>query len=210
MRPLKITAKLFDGRIATTDGYLPIDSILAAAWMKKNHPEKYYNADPTIDEMITPVLPLAKLDGGIYAASFAQFRKAGEETVYWHKRFDAQLAEDYVDFAGRRGRVNTTSATYKAYRMPLNVILTPEVVWYAVGEKAEIERLLEEIPSLGKKTSQGFGQVFEWTVEEIGQDWSVWKDGQLMRNLPDPDGDAEWGVRPPYWLPANIVRCRMP
>ena len=210
MKPLKITAKLFDGRIATTDGYLPLDSILAAAWMKKNHPEKYYNVDPSIDEMSIPDLPLKKLDSDIYAASFAQFRKSGEETAYWHKRFDAQLAEDYVDFAGKRGKVLTTSSTYKAYRMPLNIILTPEVVWYAVGDWEAVKALLEEIPSLGKKTSQGFGQVIQWSVEDIEQDWSVWRDGALMRNLPDPEGDSEWGIRPPYWYPDNIVRCRMP
>ncbi|MFZ3132841.1 MAG: hypothetical protein WA125_17485 [Desulfosporosinus sp.] len=211
MKPLKITAKLFDGRIATTDGYLPFDSILAAAWIKKYHPEKYYNSDPSIDaEIIKPELPLKKLDGDIYATSFAQFRKAGEETAYWHKRFDAQLAEDYVDFAGRRGRINTTSATYKAYRMPLNIILTPEIVWYVVGGKEEIESLLDEIPSLGKKTSQGFGQVTEWVVEKVKQDWSIWKNGILMRNIPDQDGDSEWGVRPPYWYQLNVVRCRMP
>ena len=210
MKPLKITAKLFDGRIATTDGYLPFDSILSAAWMKRNHPEKYYNTDPSVDEMIIPALPLKTLDGDIHAASFALVKKAGEETAYWHKRLDAQLAEEYVDFCGRRGRVNTTSATYKAYRMPLNIIMTPEVIWYAVGDRNEIESLLEEIPALGKKTSQGFGQVTEWVVEGIEEDWSLWKDGQLMRSIPDPEGDSEWGVRPPYWFPPNIVRCRMP
>lgn len=210
MRPLKITAKLFDGRIATTDGYLPFDSILAAAWMKRYHPEKYYNTDPSIDEMVIPDLPLKKLEGDICAASFAQYRKEGEEIAYWHKRFDAQLSEDYADFGGRREKVDVKSSHYKAYRMPLNIILTPDVVWYAVGDQGEIESLLEEIPALGKKTSQGFGQVLEWTVDEIEEDWSLWKDGQLMRNLPDPDGDSEWGVRSPYWYPANIVRCRMP
>lgn len=210
MKPLKITAKLFDGRIATTDGYLPFDSILAAAWMKRYHPEKYFNSDPSIEEVITPELPLAKLAGNIYAASFAQFNKAGEETAYWHKRFDSQLAEDYADFGGRRGKVDIKSSTYKAYRMPLNIMLAPVVIWYVVGSKREIESLLEEIPALGKKTSQGFGQVMEWTVEKIEDDWSVWKEGELMRSLPDPAGDSEWGVRPPYWFLPNIVRCRMP
>lgn len=210
MKPLKITAKLFDGRIATTDGYLPIDSILAAAWMKRHHPGKYYNSNPIIDDMIAPVLPLAKLDGDIYASSFAQYKKAGEEIAYWHKRFDAQLSEDYADFRGRRGKVNTTSSTYKAYRMPMNIILAAEIIWYVVGDRNEVESLLEEIPSLGKKTSQGFGQVTQWIVEEIEEDWSLEKDGQLMRSVPDPEGDSEWGVRPPYWMPENIVRCRMP
>ena len=44
MQPIRIQAIMQDGRTGTTDSFLPLDSILAAEWMRRHHPEAYYNA----------------------------------------------------------------------------------------------------------------------------------------------------------------------
>ena len=210
MKPTKITAHMLDGRIATTDLCLPIDSMLAWAWIAKYHPEKLEH-DPTRTkgvELIGPSLPLPlerrEANGESYwAASFALGNPMYEFRNFWHKRFDAQEAEDYADFQGRRGKVNVGAAQFKNYRMPLTVFLVPELTWYVVGNQKEIADLVNRITSIGKKRSQGYGKISYWSLEDAEEDLSH------LRAIPDPNGDEIYGIRPPYWLESNVVRVKM-
>ncbi len=216
MRPLRVTAVLADGRVATVDGFLPLDSILAAAWMRLNRPDLYYGQDCgrlPADELFHPPLPLERrTENGewFWACSFAQYTPVGEGIDHWHKRFDAQY-ERYVDFQGRRGRVADKSGPYKSYRMPLVYMVAPTLTWYAVGDGAAVESLLAGIAGIGKKVGIGYGQVARWTVEDWGEDLSCRdRRGRPMRTLPTKDGPFYGGIRPPYWHPANQVMCARP
>jgi len=208
LQNLKVTAKMLTGQVATTDGYLPLDSILAYAWMRENHPE-LMGVDPGkgAPVIIPDSLPIEKRGSGddwYYACSFACFTPLKETRRYWHKRFDAHLAEEYVDFGKRRGKVNVKSAQYKNYRMPLNILLIPEITWYLVADKEEVERLLCYITHIGKKTAQGLGAVKQWIVEPIDEDLS-W-----LRPIPDENGDDFISIRPPYWYHENFRKVRWP
>jgi len=205
---IKVTAKMMTGQVATTDGYLALDGILAYVWMKENHPE-LMDADAGKNNpiIIPDDLPIAKRGAGddwYYACSFACYTPLKETRRYWHKRFDAQLAEEYVDFGNRRGKVNVRSAQYKNYRIPLNILLIPEITWYLVGDKAEVERMVNQITHIGKKASQGLGLVREWTVESIEEDLS-W-----LRPIPDENGDDFISIRPPYWYHGHMRKVRWP
>jgi CRISPR type IV-associated protein Csf3 len=209
LEPLKITAKLFTGRIATTDLALPIDSIMAHSWMQIHYPELLEVAQSGIapDVSVTADLPLDRreaADEWYWAASFAFGQPVMEEVVYWHKRFDAMQAETYVDFGKSRGVVDTKSGHYKAYRMPLCVFLVPEFTWYVVGDQIEIKKLLDLKTHIGKKPSQGYGRVREWIIEPAEEDLSH------VRPIPDPNGADEWGIRPPYWALQNSCRVQWP
>lgn len=200
---------MLDGRIATTDLCLPIDSMLAWAWMAKHHPD-LLSHDPTRTkgvEIIDPILPLVKRETNghwYWAASFALGEPKKEFRTHWHKRYDLQAAVEYADFDGRRGKVDVGRGNYKNYRMPLTIFLVPELTWYVVGDLEAIKDLVCRITSIGKKRSQGYGKVREWTVEAADEDLSN------LRAIPDPDGDAIYGVRPPYWLESNVMRVVMP
>ena len=174
LQPLKITAVLQTGQVATTDGYLPLDSILAAEWIRRRHPEVYYapkrpgEPQGTGEDLIEAELPFERRDHlgpeyWYYACSFNRGTKLGETVVYWHKRFDDHL-ERYLDFGKRRGRVNVKSAQYKSYRMPLVVMLFDRLEWYAVGDLEAVRDLCRGISHLGKKPAQGYGAVERWTV----------------------------------------------
>lgn len=209
MQPLKITAYLQIGKVATTELFLPLDSILAWAWMKLNHPEQLEISSSAIriDDVMELKLPLEKRgegDNWYWACSFACGEPKNEEILYWHKRFDVQLAEDYVDFNKRRGRVDVKSGAYKNYRMPLITYLIPKLEWYAVGDWAEIEMLLSYVTHIGKKRSQGLGRVSRWTVEKWPEDLSY------LRPIPDENGDQEMGIRPPYWLASQYKLVKFP
>lgn len=205
---MKVTAKMLTGQVATNDGYLPLDSILAYVWMKENHPELMETDAGKNGEVIIPDLPMIEKRGQgndwYYACSFACFTPLKETKRYWHKRFDEQLGETYIDFKGKRGTVNVKSAQYKNYRIPLNIILIPEITWYIRGDKAEIERMLQQITHIGKKASQGLGAVREWKIETIDKNLS-W-----LRPIPDKNGDDFQAIRPPYWYFENYRRVVWP
>jgi hypothetical protein len=205
----------------STDGLLPLDSLLAAEWIRRNYPEQFYS-DGAKGTLIEPQLPLAEVQIGevsIWAASVAQYHLYGEQTYYWHKRFDERLAGMMLD---RPRRVNTGSGEFKGYRMPVNVLMVSDLTWFAVGDLDAVRDLLTGIRALGKKRAYGFGAVTlddrgqpTWAVEPWPDDWSIrGPGGRLMRSVPW-DGQhsgtvRRWGVRPPGWLPANQVIAEIP
>lgn len=204
MRPLRVTARMLDGRVATTDLFLPLDGIMAAEWIRRERPDLFYNDHGGEDYagLIYPPLPLERRGAGdrwYYACSFAQGEPAGEYVAYWHRRFD-DFREQYLDL-GRRSKVVTRKGPYKGYRTPLVVMLVPELTWYCVGRLEDIRELLRGVTAIGKKRSQGYGFVREWLVEPWPEDLSQ------LRPLPAESGTVI-GIRPPYWHHKNQFPCR--
>jgi len=208
MKPLKITAYMQTGKIATTDLFLPLDSILSNQWLSIHHPEVLEVTQSSIkpDELIVADLPLEKRGEGddwYWACSFACGEPKREEIKHWHKRFDFSLGTEHIDFGDRRGKVDVKSGRYKNYRMPLVTYLVPKLEWYVVGKPIDVEVLLSYITHIGKKRSQGFGRVAKWTVEKWPEDLSH------LRAIPDPNGDMDMGIRPPYWLAWQWKRAKL-
>ena len=188
---------------------LPLDSLLAWSWMQQHHPEAFVTSRSTIssESFIEPDLPLARRGYGeewYWAASYACGIPLGEHSQYWHKRFDAQDAERYVDFGKHKGTVQTGEGRYKGYRVPLTVFLIPKLEWFAVGDMDGVSALVWRITHLGKKGSQGYGAVRRWTVEPWSEDLSG------LRPVPDEAGTEQSPIRPPYWLNTNNVIVRWP
>ena len=208
MKALRVDAWMVDGRVATSDLYLPLDSLLAWSWIFEHEPERLAMTTSGIaEEIYHPPVPLKRVEIGDdwwYACSFAIGETAGERTTFWHKRFDAQIAEDYADFGGRRAKVNSKSGPYKGYRMPITIFLIPRLTWYCVGDATEIRELLENVTHIGKKRSQGYGRIRRWAVGETSEDLS-W-----MRPTPDENGDEVTSIRPPYWESSNLRVCKWP
>jgi CRISPR type IV-associated protein Csf3 len=209
MEFMRITASLLTGQVATSDRYLPLDSMLAWAWMQEHHPEMMEASNSGIrpETMIQPELPLERRgqgDGWYWACSFACGEAKREEVLHWHKRFDQAAAEEYADFGARRGTVDIKSGHYKAYRMPLLVVLVSRLTWYAVGDIGQVSALTGRLTHVGKKRSQGYGKVASWLVESWPEDLSS------LRAVPDLEGPLEIGIRPPYWLARDWRRATIP
>ena len=224
MGPFKIIAEMTTGQIATTDRFLPIDSILSYAWIKLNMPDALYNSNPdalTAEKLIKPELPLEKRtmkNEWYWAASFAVYQASGEFITYWHKRFDKEF-ERFL--GGKKLTFSPQSGRFRSYRMPLLGNLAERIVWYCYGDPEEALKLLKDgaVTHIGKKRSSGYGLVKEWIIEECDKDYSeVGPEGELMRAMLElPTGIEkggitlrEYGIRPPYWHRDNIFKCMVP
>lgn len=216
--PLRITARLRCGVIS--DGLLPFDGLIDAAAHREQLGAHLLTlsrqraiVDDPLEASITCRLPIKRIaiQGApdfYYAASCAQWPAAVADGVdYWTKRLDSRYVEFLPD---QRARVSTSGGRYRGYRMPIYYRHALSVSWYVVGEPVALERLLSLVTHIGKKREMGWGAVIDWRIEAQQEDWSVTGPrGELMRPVPDPAG-TPYGLRPPYWLPRNIIPCRLP
>jgi hypothetical protein len=216
--PLRVRAWLRTGVVA--DKYLPLDGVL----LYQAHRDKDGPQVATIPGNYScqgvSTLPLAIEHPGrrnwYYRCSWAQWSQDVEGRDHWNKRFDTSFAS-LVDFGGRRGKIIIEQGKYKAYHMPVFYRAALWVEWYCVGDRAEIEHLLSTVTHIGKKGTQGWGRALRWEIEPIADDWSVWRDGRLMRGIPAEDVPAGsvfnltyYGIRPSYWKADNQMWLAVP
>ncbi len=215
-----------------------LDSLLQRAMLLEQYGADYYLLPPLSpasppEALLIPDLPLERRERGgqwywacswidLDAASIARCKSV------WVRRYPARDGRQYLRGRqyrkGRRGRLNikTSEGPDKLYNMPMFGWVVDELCWYAVGDAAEIKRLLETyIHFLGKKTAYGNGQVCQyndgayWQVEPWPEDWSE-RDGagRLTRPIPAQAGkslDFIWmSIRPPYFVRANSCYVEMP
>jgi len=222
MSNMKITMYMASP-IATT-GFIYLDGLLAAAVMKEKLGDEYYNNKPNEQELIDIDLPLVK-QYGVWCASVG-FGDNREAVASWSKRWDDKN-DDIVKFKGKgKARVDIGSGHFKNYHMPLVIKSYKTINFYAKGDIKEVERLLTTyITHIGKKASQGYGEILNMKFEEIDEDYSQFKGGRPTRPIPVSQYPEykEWclandiymiiakhPIKPPYWRTDCIEWCYMP
>lgn len=138
----------------------------------------------------------------------------------FRKRWAPGIDSPAPNWGKRKAKWSGSEGQEKNYDLPNYLRVTDRVTWYAVGDRAGVETLLQGCTGIGKKRAHGHGQVSHWEVTEHGHDWHLWgANGELMRPIPIdgiPTDRAidfairDWGWRPPAWLPDNKTRCAMP
>jgi hypothetical protein len=85
------------------------------------------------------------------------------------------------------------------------------------GNFDEVARLMETVRHIGKKHAAGGGEVAEFKVSRIENDYSLTKDGLAMRSLPvemlksyDSGGAMLMAYQAPYWDQKNVALCVAP
>lgn len=207
--------------IATIDNII-LDSIISAAKAKEILKEEFYsgkNICGTIEKVRSMLDDILDRDKGVYCTSVG-FGDNRESITSWSKRWNEQ-DDELVKFKGKgKKRVDIGAGFYKNYHMPVVTKSYKTISFYVRGDLGEVERLLENyISYLGKKGSQGFGQVRKWEFVEIEKDYSIFKDGKLMRPIPAKQDKIDFEIKnmvarqhpttPPYWRPEREL-CLMP
>lgn len=217
-RPLRIRAWLRTPVVA--DQYMPLDGVLlyqAHRYQAGGICPVTIPGDYTAQGVST--IPIDIEHPGrrnwYYRASWAQWGPCVEGRSHWNKRFDVKYS--WLAKMGRKSKIVTKAGEYKQYHMPVFYRSALWVEWYLVADKSEMEHLLCTVTHLGKKRSQGWGRVSRWQIDEWTEDWSVWRDGQLMRGIPAEDVSRDgpldfkiYGIRPSYWKDNNQMPLVMP
>lgn len=218
MRNLRIEA-ILKSPVSITRSLLNIDGLIALAVANEMglQDTKY---DPTIKIKI-PV-EICQYTG-VYKAS-SGFYVGPESSEKWHKRFDMEYQE-YVD---SNKQILIGRGYFKNYSMPIKIVQTKKIIWFARGEKNELLRLLNaHIDCLGKKRAQGYGIIKEWRIQEIEEECSlVFPNGNLSRQIPyekatkllelhnkinlDTRNSALCTYQFPYWNTADQEQCFLP
>jgi hypothetical protein len=102
----------------------------------------------------------------MYKTSGSYIINPTQDTTFISKRFRQNMLE-YLD-EGNKKKVNLGSGIYKEYHLPFSKIVTKQIKFYVLGNKEQIEYLLNEhIKYIGKKSSYGYGEVLEWDIQLI-------------------------------------------
>lgn len=163
-------------------------------------------------------MPIARkiLNGQWYwAVSSPHYIENHQQTSKFRKRWDYQ--EHHLEWGKKRAKVDSSQGHFKAYDLPRYDREMQTIHWFCVGDRDGITELLQPVTNLGKKRSQGCGQVHKWEVIRFEHDWHLWRGNSLARPMPInmiPQPQSinmmNWGWRPPTWLAANKSMCFMP
>lgn len=196
-------------------GMIHFDAVLMSTLIIREMRRPFDTPGHDLKAVIEKAMPLdlATLDNGkqIFTASVG-FGQGCVSVARWYKRWDEQH-DDRVDFAEKKAHVEHKRGFFKQYDMPLVILSTPEMVFYARGDAKRVEIILRCLTHIGKKSSQGYGEIREKRVRVVEQDWSLWRDGQPMRALPIMKEGCLvqfHGYSFPYWDRRNQDVCIVP
>lgn len=213
--------------VVTTD-FIILDTLLSACKAKEILGDEFYSGKNVYGtkEMIESMLdPIIDKKHGVYCTSIG----IGDNREYvssWTKKWDDKN-DDLVNFKdGVKQRVDIGSGHFKNYHMPMVMKTYKDITFYIRGDKNEIERLLTTyISYIGKKGSQGYGQINKMVFEDTEGDFSHFKDCEIMRPIPAENCKDYIGhlvnknflinsrtlpTIPPYWRDDYKELCILP
>ena len=141
-----------------------------------------------------------------------------EFLVYWNKRWESKY-DSYADL-GKKTKIDIGAGYFKNYHMPLIVHSYKTITFFVRGDLKEIQYLLENyIFFIGKKSAQGYGEIARYEFIETEEDYSIVKNGKLMRHIPikykkelnlKESKVMEKAIIPPYWRNDYKELCVIP
>lgn len=220
----KVIAKL-GTPIAATDDII-LDSIIACAVAKEELKDAFFeggNKHGTKEEIDNWLGKILDKKYNVYCTSIG-FGDYKEGICTWHKSFNTKN-DDLILFKREKGknRIDIGRGYFKSYNSSLTIKSYKTMTFFVRGELEKIKYLLNEhIYFLGKKSSQGYGEVLEWDFEKIDEDISVLKNNKPMRPIPLNEvknilndnkinfNIQEHAIIPPYWRKDNREVCVVP
>lgn len=217
MQTYKITFKL-----ATPVSFIDIptfDGILSYAFAREKLKGQGFaqKLNITKEEMINfSEMPIIAHEKGYFMASrmFWDESKVIEFTQRWRKRW-ANKHDKLADFGKKIRKARINSGEFKSYDMPLRVLEINEV-WFYFQSKSfpEVDRLIRKwIYFIGKKRSQGYGEISFFNIEKSNFDFSgIFRPIPIKLMKTDLEKEFKCQIKycawqPPYWLSTNFEEC---
>lgn len=213
VEPMRVTLILRPGsRLAGYDP-LNLDNLLARAVVVEATGGHLL---PESQEPYTLPIPLRCLwrsPRGLPLWAATPFHPVGEcetDVAYWHKRHQRGI---WTGAPKGRFAITATKGRWMERRVPLPTRIADAWVAECVGNADEIARLLRAFSHVGKRRSNGFGEVQQWRILAVST-FTLMREGRLTRALPAeawpelglagiPDGEpAPVAWTPPQWKPS--------
>lgn len=211
MVPLKITAVL-SGRVSFRD-YIHLDALLAwAVALRDNLMATNEN------EIIDIDIPVEKEPGGrFHLSSVGLCDWEYRERAYLIRRFPIELAVHHTKIRS----VNLAAGAQKHHRIMYErgALVGDTIVFYCVGDKAEVAKLISLVSHIGARRAAGNGRVKHWDISEC-EPWEGFPilspGGMPLRNLPhehegvSENAEVRYGnVTYPYWRRSTeeLIHC---
>lgn len=215
MIPLIVTAHLERG-FSAADRWSPsLDSILSAIQLQEKIGWKEYALGQSQNEKTDfDNLPLHKVQGGglwWWACSMPEFESSHEINRQFFKRFNI----DYSLLIDRKVKtIELTKGQFKNYSLSFKEIIATQVQWHCIGDKSEIERLLNQCQQIGAKRCKGLGYVTKWEIKESGDSEKAKFNRAIPADFAEQNkivGIKMWrGFRPCFRIVENQTLCIMP
>lgn len=215
--PLEISFRM-ETPICLTYPFIFFDALIAHLRNRYVDPEGY-RALPSkkvvkkASEIDIPIKKMVLPSGDfIYHASVSifDFNEGYITTIY--KRF----CEKHLNYEKiKRKKIDRGRGFFRDYMIKLVYVPAKTVTFYVNGDVEQIEKLLEGLPALGKKTAIGFGVIKDFKIKEIKDDRSIIWNGKAMRPIPmEAVSEASeivlMAYKPPYWAKENHRPCVPP
>lgn len=217
--PLRITCELYQGAQVAQYDPIMFDGILANAAVREMTGGGMLPPSLAPYEISLPLHCLWRSEEGLplwAATCLYPVEPTFSDMLYLHKR-----AQTGQFTQGKKGKfsINVSVGRWMERRVPTPTILAARWEALAIGDLAEIQRLLPLISHIGKRRAAGMGEVRAWGVEalpalSIGD--LLIRDHRLSRPIPldarhliegwMPDAGATLtGWTPPYWHPGTLA-----
>lgn len=222
MRPLRITMRLtspvaFNGSPIHFDALLAFAKVHCCGRSSGSHPSGW-EPDKTVD------LPLRRIntpDGWFYRAS-AWWPEGARSRQFWTKKWEQQ-SEDLLSM-GNASQIVVTQGCYKEFCIPFEAIHATQAVFYCVGQRSRINRLLKKLHHIGCDAASGWGALDSnqpFVIDDIDCQEDVfdldYRSGDApARNLPVTFCDLHGidsscrkiaPLTPPYWRVKESNTC---
>ncbi|MCT7487088.1 hypothetical protein N5T98_10855 [Aliarcobacter cryaerophilus] len=203
--PIMITIYLENGYCKLSN--MPFDSILAKLYFQQEINNGSFDGD------YYKQLPFLKMSDGIYHTSkpFYEINHIANETIIKSFNIDLYL-ELKGDMTNAPTITNNRSGRYKQHKVEFELIYTDKITYYVNGDYKYIEKLLQNLNFIGKKTSIGWGKISSIEMEELKEDYSLLKNEIPSRHLPDIPKYRKTNMyrvnmplTPPYWRSCNDI-----
>ena len=223
--PLKVEFRLATP-IALSYPYLNFDGLIAHLWLRAKLGDKYRTL-PTkrvINFEYGPDFPLEpfEVDGRrIYRASVSLIDTENPEEAF--SVLKVKVTKIYKRFHQRNldleklkiKSIHIGSGYFRNFIISIPYVPAKRVIFYANADPEKLEYLLDGLVGLGKKTAIGFGMIRSFKITDIGEDYSITKNGYSMRPIPKEflksyEELIPLAYKPPYWYSRNITLCAPP
>ena len=240
LKPLTITWTFRTPVVSRQDYPVMLDGLLAFAAVQRDHREN--GMDEKNPWGAQDRLPLGQ-ESGVWQASQVVFTPAGDRQVFiMTRRFEmnnfaenlemtkgfseeptgheAHLqarikAHGFVSKSGKN-KIPSEMGPFRAFLMENGCRWMEKAQAWCIGDKEEVETLLNEITHLGPLSRNGWGSVRDVTVAEATEEEA---DNWRLRPLPPEAGLehprfayalAHQGLKPPYWKRTEYRKALVP